>query len=236
MVHGSIEVLVVAARNLKDTEILGKMDPFIQLRCDSQTKRSKTCYGGGKNPTFNDTITFNIIDGVNQVHLDVFDEDTMSNDHIGIATVDLDKAFKTNTDDLWVPIRRPKSGKPAGEVRLVIYFKPRQAGAPAPTPQPAYTAVSPNGYPGYAAPAPAPVAYTPAPVPVQPMMQYPPQPAYPQYPPQQVYGAPSPYAQPGYPAPYPQPMQQGYPPQYPPQQVYGAPAPQYPPQYPPRPY
>ncbi|KAI9143787.1 hypothetical protein BKA69DRAFT_1058994 [Paraphysoderma sedebokerense] len=46
----------------------------------------------------------------------------MSDDFIGRGTVSLSEVFAKGLHDSWFPIMS-KSGKPAGEVRLVVCFK-----------------------------------------------------------------------------------------------------------------
>ncbi len=41
---------------LRDTEAIGKMDPFIQVVYLGKKYRTKTIHEGGKNPKWNETI------------------------------------------------------------------------------------------------------------------------------------------------------------------------------------
>ncbi|KAI9164625.1 hypothetical protein H9P43_008484 [Blastocladiella emersonii ATCC 22665] len=242
MPHGVLEVIVANAQNLRDVEVFGKMDPFVELLLDTQRFRTKTAKNGSKAPAFNETFRFNVIDGCTQLRLDAWDEDTVSNDHIGSCLIPLDVAFAKGLHDAWFDIFTPHKHKPAGKVHLCMSFTPRTA-VQQPGQQPAAPAhhVPPaqpqQQYPGYAPVAP-PGGMVPGYVPVA-MVGYPagappagypgyapapPVAAYPGYPPQQ-----QPQAQPGYPMYAPQMPAPGYPPQMPPQMpAYGAPPAPYP--------
>ncbi|KAI3659998.1 hypothetical protein MP638_000046 [Amoeboaphelidium occidentale] len=241
--HGNLEVKILEARNLKDKDWLGKQDPYVQISAGSQRQRTRTVVNGGKNCYFNETFNFSITSGVNELSITVWDEDTMKNDIIGTGSLGLQQAFQTGIFDGWVSLRTATHGKPAGELKVVCYFRPIQPlgasapyGAPPVIVQPVIqqVPVNPYGAPAYAppqAPYGQPVYGQPAPYgapPVNPYGAPSPQPyGAPVYPPQQA-----PYGQPG----YMQPAQQPYgvlPPQ---QQPYGQPGYPYQPQQPPQGY
>ena len=45
-----LTVILFDARNLKETEILGKQDPYVEVRTNQQTKTSRVHNNAGKNP------------------------------------------------------------------------------------------------------------------------------------------------------------------------------------------
>ena len=53
------------------------------------TWRSKTDKGGGKAPNWNEKHSFDIIEGDDRLQVQVFDEDTVSDDLIGSVAIDL---------------------------------------------------------------------------------------------------------------------------------------------------
>ncbi|KAG2449211.1 hypothetical protein HYH02_005958 [Chlamydomonas schloesseri] len=242
---GELAVTVEFAKDLKDKDWFGKQDPYAVLKVGSQQFRTRTAVDGGKNPVWNETFRFNVINE-NDVELIIKDSDVSADDYIGTARVSLAKAREHGRDTQQCAVHS-KSGKQHGFVQVNLTFTRNSAlkagahGHPQPGaypgyPQQAYGAYAPpQAIPGYGVPygAPPPGAYG-----------APPPGAYPGYPPQPGYAAPAPGypPQPGYPAPAPgaYPPQQGYPgapPQYPPPGVpggappaYGAPPPgQYPP-------
>ncbi|KAG2486404.1 hypothetical protein HYH03_014980 [Edaphochlamys debaryana] len=205
---GTLALTIEFAKDLKDKDWFGKQDPYVVLKCGSQTYRTKTHTDGGRNPVWNETFHMNIIND-NTIELTIKDSDVGRDDIIGTAVVPLARARETGHDQQQLAVHT-KSGKQHGFISVKMQFtrngKPQQhPGAPGP---------APGAYPApYGAPPPG--AYPPQPgYPPQPQPGYPPQPQ-PGYPPQPQPGyPPQPQAQPGYPpaAGYPpQPMPGAYP-------------------------
>eukprot|EP00246_Nothoceros_aenigmaticus_P008715 TRINITY_DN2365_c1_g2_i1.p1 TRINITY_DN2365_c1_g2~~TRINITY_DN2365_c1_g2_i1.p1 ORF type:complete len:237 (-),score=42.55 TRINITY_DN2365_c1_g2_i1:385-1095(-) len=216
-----LEITVVGARNLKDTEWISRQDPYVIVEYASNKFRTKTDTDGGKNPSFNDKFMVPLIEGLREINIQVWNGNVGFDSFIGSGKILLENVLSTGFDDNGWTISS-KSGKYAGEVRAILHFanagkaqsqkvKPDSAHSPAPSqmyPQP------PFHYPSYAAPQQSYAGFAPPP--------YAPPAGYPSpssYPPPVPYGAPPP--------PYPAPA--GYPP---PPYPYAAP----PPGHPPAPY
>ncbi|KAL5707056.1 hypothetical protein ACHQM5_025152 [Ranunculus cassubicifolius] len=241
-IHGQLlEVTVVAGNKLKDTEWISRQDPYVCLEYGSQKFRTRTCTDGGKNPSFQEKYTISLIEGLREMIVNVWNSNTLKyDDFIGGGKVQLNKVLSQGYDDsLWS--LQSKTGRHAGEVRLIMHY----AGAKASKPGNAHSA-SPYGYPSaphvpqysaphvpqYGAPPPAGSAY---PQPSAYPTQYPNPSAYPPnpsaYPPNQSTYPPNPSAYP--PSSYPPPPQ---PSAYPPQPSAYPPQPYPPSAYPPQPY
>ncbi|KDP47127.1 hypothetical protein JCGZ_22123 [Jatropha curcas] len=229
-----LEVTVIGCNKLKDTEWISRQDPYVIVEYGSNKSRTRTCTDGGKNPTFQEKFIFNLIEGLRELNIVVWNSNTLTyDDFIGSGKAQLQKVLSEGYDDSTWPLQT-KTGRYAGEVRLILHYanakKPATSFAPsAPPYAPPVSHASPYSVPppaSGASYAPPTTAYpTPAPYP-----SYSPNPAYPPsaYP-------PPPFAYP--PQPYPSPST--YPPQpYPPPPH---PSPYYPPGpfpglYPPPPY
>mmetsp|Transcript_48680 Transcript_48680/g.81036 ORF Transcript_48680/g.81036 Transcript_48680/m.81036 type:complete len:291 (+) Transcript_48680:322-1194(+) len=214
MVQGTLHVKVGGCRKLKDTELFGRMDPYIIIRCGNEINRTSTKKDAGRNPVFNESFKFDITPSTNpSVSFVVKDSDVGKDDFVGEVVLNFgEMAAQNRTVDSWYVLKR-KSGKDAGEIQLKISFQPYS-----PKTQAADPAHQLAGSP-YGAPPPSYQAYAAPPPPSAP-------PAYPM-----LYPAPSPVAQAptGYPTSYP--VAAGYTPSYPsPQPPAGYP-PSYPPQY-----
>ncbi|ERM99403.1 elicitor-responsive protein 3 [Amborella trichopoda] len=222
-----LEVTVVGCAKLKDTEWISRQDPYVCLEYANTKFRTKTCTDGGKNPTFQEKFVFSLIEGLREINITVWNSNTLTfDDFIGSGRVQIQKVLTQGFDDNpWT--LQSKSGKYAGEVKLVLHYpKANKSGHglapsapmyPSHGAQPPYVSTYPHPYPtpstyppvstspsGYAPPLTSASAYPP---------QYPPAAAYPpQYP--------------------PAPAAAAYPPQYPP--APGAAAAAYP--YPASPY
>ncbi|XVE66795.1 hypothetical protein DITRI_Ditri08aG0107900 [Diplodiscus trichospermus] len=219
--HGHLlEVTVVRCNKLKDTELISRQDPYVCLEYGSGKYRTRTCTDGGKTPTFQEKFTLTLIEGLREINVAVWSTNTL--------TVQLQKLLSQGYDDTPWSLQT-KTGRYAGEVRLIMQYgkakHPATTYAPsappyaAPPPQvPLYSAPPPTisaSYPPPATTYPAPSSY--------PSSTYPPPPATYPHPP------PPPSA---YPSP---PLLSAYPPAtYPPASPYYSPGP-FPGLYPPPP-
>ncbi|XP_021887312.1 leucine-rich repeat extensin-like protein 3 [Carica papaya] len=224
-----LEVTVVGCNKLKDTEWISRQDPYVCLEYGSNRVRTRTCTDGGKNPVFQEKFMFTLIEGLRELHLVVWNSNTMTyDDFIGSGKVQLQKVLSQGYDDTAWPLQT-KTGRHAGEVKLILHYpnanKPGKSSAPS---APSYIS-HPAEPPLYSVPPPAASApYAPTPT------SYPAPPHYPSYP-------PSGYPPSTYPSAYP-PQTSAYPPQTsaypPPPSAYPPPPSAYPPPpsaYPPPP-
>eukprot|EP00798_Chlamydomonas_sp_ICE-L_P002834 gene2834-4940_t len=256
---GMLRVTIEYAKDLKDGDMFGKADPYAVLKCGNQKFRTKTMKRAGTSPVWNETFACQIINE-NSIEIEVWDEDLISDDHLGTATIMLANVRTAKKDMVQAPVIRPKSRKQKGLIAINMTFEPdssmpakqavhSQAHPSYSQAPPVQAASSYSGYsqapPGQAAPSYS--GYSQAP-PAQAAPSYT---GYSQVPPAQA--APSPYTgysqappaqgTPSYSAHsappthgYPAPATQGYPPataatqSYSGGQAYGQPAPGYPPQ------
>ncbi|XP_009769847.1 elicitor-responsive protein 3 [Nicotiana tabacum] len=227
-----LEVTVVSCNKLKDTEWISRQDPYVCLEYGSTKFRTRTCTDGGKNPTFQEKFVFTLIEGLREINVVVWNSNTISyDDFIGSGKIQLHKVLSQGYDDTAWPIQT-KTGRHAGEVRLIMHYananKPATSYAPS---APPYAASQPQA-PMYSVPPPHLASYPPA-------AAYQTPPPYPAYPPHSVAYPPTSYPPPqttAYPPAYPPPS--AYPPvSYPPpSQDYSYPPGPYQGTYPPRPY
>ncbi|XP_072998148.1 elicitor-responsive protein 1 isoform X3 [Typha latifolia] len=93
MGKGILEVLLVDAKGLQDTDLLGgKIDPYVLIQYRSQERKSSIARGQGRNPSWNETFKFQVNSpGANHQHklvLKIMDHDTFtSDDYIGEAAI-----------------------------------------------------------------------------------------------------------------------------------------------------
>ncbi|XP_047158983.1 16 kDa phloem protein 1-like [Vigna umbellata] len=91
MAIGFIEVQLVKAKGLRNTDIFGKMDPYALIQYKGQEKRSKVAYGQGKNPVWNERFIFKVeYPGSNDQHKVIFkimDKDLFKDDFVGEAII-----------------------------------------------------------------------------------------------------------------------------------------------------
>ncbi|CAN6586108.1 unnamed protein product [Malus baccata var. baccata] len=84
MPRGTLEVNLVNAKGLKNTEFFGNMDPYVIITCKKQQKKSKVATAQGSNPEWNESFVFSVADGVTELHLMIMDKDTgTADDFVG---------------------------------------------------------------------------------------------------------------------------------------------------------
>ena len=71
--EGLLELQLLKGKITHDTEMLGKMSPYITLVFKSQKHKSKIHYEGGKTPIFGDKFSFDITDPSEEIVLRVWD-------------------------------------------------------------------------------------------------------------------------------------------------------------------
>lgn len=59
---GILMVKIVAGKLLRDTEFIGKMDPFVIIEIDGFKHKTHVIQGGGKAPVWNDRFEFDVGD------------------------------------------------------------------------------------------------------------------------------------------------------------------------------
>ncbi|KAJ0514258.1 putative C2 domain-containing protein [Helianthus annuus] len=233
-IHGNlIEVTVVSCNKLKDTEWISRQDPYVCVEYGSTKSRTRTCTDGGKNPTFQEKFVYTLIEGLRELIVNVWNSNTLKHDSfIGSGKVQLEKALSQGFDDSLWPLQS-KTGRHAGEVRLIIHYtkahKPATSHGPASQPHGAPQASlysQPPPYPSVSYPPPSAAPYPPP-------GGYPPPSSYPSYPPNSSGYPPAPYPPQAAPYGQPYPPNSAYPPQpygsqYPPGHPYPGP---YPPPY-----
>ncbi|KAK7372375.1 hypothetical protein VNO80_05753 [Phaseolus coccineus] len=91
MATGFMEVQLVKAKGLRDTDIFGKMDPYVLIQYKGQEKRSRDANGQGKNPVWNEQFMFKVDHvGSNDQHKLIFkimDKDLYKDDFVGEAII-----------------------------------------------------------------------------------------------------------------------------------------------------
>ncbi|PON76335.1 C2 domain containing protein [Trema orientale] len=92
MATGIMEVLLVNAKGLGDTDFFGDMDPYVLIQYKGQERKSVVARGQGSSPSWNEKFSFRAEypgSGDNfKLILKILDKDTFSSDDfIGQATI-----------------------------------------------------------------------------------------------------------------------------------------------------
>lgn len=78
----TLTVAPMSATIAKDTDLIGKMDPYVTIEVAGKTERTKTVEAGGKNPRWADRFTFSCNQG-DTITLRIYDDDVGRDDFIG---------------------------------------------------------------------------------------------------------------------------------------------------------
>mmetsp|Transcript_20877 Transcript_20877/g.53101 ORF Transcript_20877/g.53101 Transcript_20877/m.53101 type:complete len:184 (-) Transcript_20877:812-1363(-) len=123
---GTLSLTLEYAKDLKDMDWFGKMDPYAIIKCGTQTVRSETATDGGRNPVWTQTFDFNIMNE-NTIEISIFDADILTKDDmIGIATIGLAKAREQRIDKIEAPVMT-KQNKQCGFLHVTLNFKSNQS-------------------------------------------------------------------------------------------------------------
>ncbi|CAN6971223.1 hypothetical protein IGI04_034316 [Brassica rapa subsp. trilocularis] len=126
MPHGTLEVVLVSAKGLEDTDFLSSMDPYVQFTCRTQDQKSNIASGQGTTPEWNETFIFNVSEGTTELKAKIFDKDVgTEDDPVGEATIPLEPVFLEG-DIPPSAYNVVKDGEFKGEIWIALSFKPSE--------------------------------------------------------------------------------------------------------------
>jgi len=80
---GILTISVLQGKLYRDTEKIGKMDPFVQINYMGSIFKTKTMNEAGKNPVWNENFDIPIQSMGDFLEISIFDEDNLTNDFVG---------------------------------------------------------------------------------------------------------------------------------------------------------
>ncbi|TNV83345.1 hypothetical protein FGO68_gene2056 [Halteria grandinella] len=120
---GKLYVKIIAGKLLRDTEFIGKMDPFVQIEYKAIKNRTKTIEGGGTKPIWNDTFEIQIQNLHDDMKLACYDEDLFNNDLIGEAIFHTSLLCSHELTRKWLPIKY--HGQKSGLILMESQYTPK---------------------------------------------------------------------------------------------------------------
>nr|CAG8518488.1 14628_t:CDS:2 [Entrophospora candida]CAG8579848.1 14045_t:CDS:2 [Entrophospora candida] len=118
-----IEVHIVEAKDVKDTDTIGKGDPYIQFWFDnSATKYRTDARAGTATPVWDKKFKIKY-ENQKVLNLQLLDDDVGRDDIIGDATLDLsefERADDKRYVDKWCTVQTKGDAKSNGEVRVIL--------------------------------------------------------------------------------------------------------------------
>ncbi|CAG7860981.1 unnamed protein product [Brassica rapa] len=126
MPHGTLEVVLVSAKGLEDSDFLNSMDPYVLLTCRTQDQKSNVASGQGTTPEWNETFIFNVSEGTTELKAKIFDTDVgTEDDPLGEATIPLEAVFLEG-DIPPSAYNVVKDEEFKGEIWIALSFKPSE--------------------------------------------------------------------------------------------------------------
>ncbi|KAG8391783.1 hypothetical protein BUALT_Bualt01G0222900 [Buddleja alternifolia] len=122
MPQGTLEVHLVSASGLENTDFLFNMDAYCILTCHNQEKKSKVASGEGSKPKWDETFLFKVTDNVTELKIRIMDKDTFTaDDFVGEVRIPLEPVFE---EDMVEPTSYNvvKDEKYCGGVRVGLKF------------------------------------------------------------------------------------------------------------------
>lgn len=89
MASGTLMLRLISAMLSRDTDPLGKMDPYIKIFVGGEEKKTTTARGHGRKPRWNESFTFKVAAN-DSVRFEIWDYDTIGDDDLiceGVATI-----------------------------------------------------------------------------------------------------------------------------------------------------
>ncbi|KAL3833521.1 hypothetical protein ACJIZ3_008257 [Penstemon smallii] len=126
MVRGTLEVLLIGAKGLENTDFLCNMDPYVIITCRTQEHKSSVASGKGSDPEWNETFVFGVSDDVPELLIKILDSDGPSGDDVvGEAKILLEPLFIEGSIPPTV-YNVVKDEEYCGEIRVGLNFTPEK--------------------------------------------------------------------------------------------------------------
>ena len=123
---GQLNITAVRGTFTIDTELIGKMDPYLNIRIGENEFRTVTAKEQGKTPVWNQTFTC-FINGEQHMEIEAWDDDGGNDDYLGKDTISLAQVFQQRQVNGNFPVYNKKHHE-VGKMNIVLVFNP--AGAP----------------------------------------------------------------------------------------------------------
>jgi len=122
MPAGTLEVIIVEGRDLKDQDLVGQNDAYVEIYLDKKYKQRTTTISNSNHPVWNERFTFNLQKGDDTIHFHVYDADVVGRDSIGSAKTKLKHVFDDGKFDEWVKLPAHLGLSSHGEIHVIMNF------------------------------------------------------------------------------------------------------------------
>jgi hypothetical protein len=112
---GRLDIRVVEARNLPDTEMVGKPDPYVIVKLEHQTHKTKVV-NDSLNPKWDEVIKFLVSDQNSaQLRFEVWNSNVVSDEFLGCYTLSITGLYRGVVKDEWFLLQQCKAN---AEIRI----------------------------------------------------------------------------------------------------------------------
>lgn len=120
--RGELKLKIVEANLFRDTDWLHKMKPYVVIEHQGQVYETRAHHGAGKNPKWNEELTFYLNSMNEDLRLKVMDKDLGPDDYIGGAYLKVSSLCQNNGTCDWFPLEYKSSE--AGQILIESRFYP----------------------------------------------------------------------------------------------------------------
>ncbi|OSD06406.1 hypothetical protein PYCCODRAFT_1474564 [Trametes coccinea BRFM310] len=122
---GTLVVVVLKARNLRDKHTLYKQDAFAQATLNKVTKKTQVDVKGGQHPVWDEELRFPVSkrasDETRKLEVSCWSKEPRTDECVGRGEVDITETLKTGEFDDWVPLKL-EDGSNRGELYLEMTY------------------------------------------------------------------------------------------------------------------
>jgi Ca2+-dependent lipid-binding protein len=122
MPTGTLEVIVVEGRELKDKDIVGQNDAFVEICLDKRYKQRTTTISNTNNSTQSERFTFNLQRDDDVIHFNIYVADVVGHDFIGKCKMKLKHVFDDGKFDEWVKLPAMHGLSSKGQIHGIMKF------------------------------------------------------------------------------------------------------------------
>ncbi|CAF0831787.1 unnamed protein product [Rotaria sordida] len=119
--YGTLQVTIVEGRQLKNKDIIGENDAYVEVYFDKDHKQRTKIVNNSNNPTWNETFTFNLQKDQDELHIDAYDDDIIGRDLIGSSKISLQKhVFGKGHLDIWLNFSVGIGRSTNGSIHVIV--------------------------------------------------------------------------------------------------------------------
>ncbi|KAI0073468.1 hypothetical protein K474DRAFT_1627528, partial [Panus rudis PR-1116 ss-1] len=121
---GTLVVVVLKARNLRDKHSLYKQDVYTQITINGVTKKTKVDLKGGQHPMWDEELRFPIASETSEktrtLYASCWSKESRADEVVGEGQLDITETLRTGEFDDWIPLK--VDGAYRGELFLEMTF------------------------------------------------------------------------------------------------------------------